>query len=60
MRPAVCKGDLGRKTGRKKRYSRKQTQVDKRCGRRLKEARCEAMEKESIEQRGMGINCKGS
>jgi len=37
-----------------------QTQVDKRCGRRFKEARCETMENESIEQRGVGINYKGS
>jgi len=37
-----------------------QTQVDKRCGRRFKEARCERMENESIGQRGMGINYKGS
>jgi len=26
-----------------------QTQVDKRCGRRFKEARCETLENESIE-----------
>ena len=37
-----------------------QTQVDKRCGRRFKEARCETMENESIGQRGMGISYKGS
>ena len=36
------------------------TQVDKQCGRRFKEARCEMMENESIGQRGMGINYKGS
>ena len=37
-----------------------QTQVDKQCGRRFKEARCETMESKSIEQRGMGINYRGS
>jgi len=34
--------------------------VDKRCGRRFNEARCEAMENESIEWKGMGVNCKGT
>ena len=33
--------------------------MEKRCGRRFKEAWCETMENESIEQRGMGINYKG-
>ena len=37
-----------------------QTQVDKRCGRQFKEARCETVENESTEQRRMGINYKGS
>ena len=37
-----------------------QTQVDKRCGRQFKEARCETTENESNGQRGMGINYKGS
>ena len=37
-----------------------QTEVDKRCGGRFKEAWCETMEIESIGQRGMGINYKGS
>ena len=36
------------------------TQVNKRCGRRFKEARCETMENKSIGYRGMGINYKGS
>ena len=36
-----------------------QTQVDKRCGRRFKEAQWEMMENESIGQRGIGINNKG-
>ena len=37
-----------------------QTQVDKRCGRQFKEARCETMENKTTEQRRMGINYKGS
>ena len=35
-----------------------QTEVDRRCGRRFKEAWCEKMDSENIGQRGMGINYK--
>jgi len=37
-----------------------QTQVDKWCGRRPKETRCETVEKKNIGKRGMDINYKGS
>jgi len=44
----VCKEDLWSEIRRKKRQRTTQTQLDRRCGRRFKEAWCETMESESI------------
>ena len=50
-----CRTDLGRRPRKRNKYKdmvlatwNTQTQVDKRCGRRFKEALCETMQNESI------------